>query len=418
MFKKDRQYFQFCTYGFLKNLRLFEPFLILFLKNEGMSFTQIGILYAIREIARGIFEIPGGVFADTAGRKKSLLLAFSAYLISFITFYVSGDFWLFTLAFLLYAFGDAFRTGTHKAMIMTYLSLKNWSEYKVDYYGHTRSWSQIGSAVSAILAGFVVLITREYTLAFLISIIPYALELINLSLYPKYLDKPSGQKSGIKFPEQIRQTISDFAKSIQNQAVWRSIISLSAYTGYYKASKDYIQPLIQVFALSLPLLINQSSIQREAILIGIIYFFLYLATSFIARHSGRWVKKQKSIRSAMLISLMSGAFLGLSSGVFILIGYNILAIGLFMGIYMFENLRKPIGIGQIAENIDQKVLASALSVESQAETVFAALFALILGLLIDKTSLGLGIIIVSAIAMLIPLVASLFRTTAQGRPYS
>lgn len=415
MFQKDRQYFQFCTYGFLKNLRLFEPFLILFLKNEGMSFTQIGILYAIREIARGLFEIPGGVFADAVGRKKSLLLAFSAYLISFITFYFSDDFWFFTIAFLLYAFGDAFRTGTHKAMIMTYLSINNWSEYKVDYYGHTRSWSQIGSALSAVLAGFVVLITHEYRLAFLISIIPYILELINLSLYPKYLDKPPGQKPGRKFLAQIRQTSKDFIISIQNRAVWRSIISLSAYTGYYKASKDYIQPLIQVFALSLPLFVNQTSIQREAILIGVIYFFLYLSTSFIARRSGRWVRKQKSVQSAMLISLMSGAFLGLLSGVFILIGYNILAILLFMGIYMFENLRKPIGIGQIAENTDQKVLASALSVESQAETLFAAMFALILGFLIDKTSLGLGIIIVSALAMLISVVASLLRIPAQGR---
>ena len=55
----------------------------------------------------------------------------------------------------------------------------------------------------------------------------------------------------------------------------------------------------------------------------------------------------------------------------------------------------------LAENTDQKVLASALSVESQAETLFAAMFALILGFLIDKTSLGLGIIIVSAVAMLL-----------------
>lgn len=414
MFQKDRQYFQFCTYGFLKNLRLFEPFLILFLQNEGMTFTQIGLLYAFREIARNIFEIPGGVFADSVGRKKSLLLAFSSYLLSFLIFYLSGGFSFFILAFLFYAFGDAFRTGTHKAMIMTYLKMKGWFDFKVDYYGHTRSWSQFGSAISAVLAGLVVLLTGQYKLAFALSALPYCLELINLALYPKYLDKVPGQNPSVDLGSQIKQTTKDFIKSIQNKEVWQSIVNLSVYTGYYKASKDYIQPLIQVLALSLPFFTTQSTIQREAILIGVIYFIIYFSTSMISRRSGKWVRKQNSVQSAMMISLYSGASLGFISGIFILLGFKVLAILFFVGIYMFENLRKPIGIGQISENLDQKILASALSVASQAETIFAAIFAIVLGILVDQTGLGLGIMLISGIVLIIPYIAILVRP-ANGR---
>lgn len=409
MFQKNRQYFQFCTYGFLKNLRFFEPFLILFLKNEGITFTQIGILYAIREIARNILEIPGGVFADSVGRKKSLLLAFSAYLLCFLTFYFSSGYSFFILAFVMYAFGDAFRTGTHKAMIISYLNIKNWLEYKVDYYGHTRSWSQIGSAVSAVLAGFVVLLTGEYKLAFLLSVIPYCLELINIALYPKYLDKVQGHKTSINLGSQILQTSKDFIKSFHNKAVWKSIINLSVYSGYYKGSKDYIQPLIQAFALSLPFLHQQNSIQREAIIIGVIYFLIYMLTSLVSRKSGIWVRKQKSVKSAMMISLLLGATFGLISGILIIFGLKLLAILFFIGIYMFENLRKPIGIGQISDNIEQNVLASALSVESQAETIFAALFSIILGILVDKAGLGWGIMSISALVLIIPYIATLGR---------
>ena len=400
MFRKDRQYFQFCAYGFLKNLRLFEPFLILFLKNEGMTFTQIGVLYAIREIARNLFEIPGGIFADATGRKTSLLLAFSAYIISFLTFFSASSFLIFSLSFLLYAFGDAFRTGTHKAMIMSYLQLNNWSQFKIDYYGHTRSWSQIGSAVSAILAALTILFTGEYKIAFLISIIPYLLELINLALYPNYLNRPRGQKSEKRGLHLLSQTTKDFINSLKNKEVLRSILGLSIYSGYYKASKDYLQAMIQIFAISLPLFQSHLDIRREAILVGTVYFIMYLATSIASRRSGPWVRTQKSVHSAMSKSLLIGALCGIASGALIIAGQNLLAIIFFVGIYLFENLRKPIGIAQISDHLDQKVLASALSVESQAETVFAALFAVFIGFMVDHTSLGIALISVSALALI------------------
>ena len=57
-------------YGFLKNLRFFDAFFILFLLEKGISFTQIGLLYAIREVITNLFELPSGILADTFGRKK------------------------------------------------------------------------------------------------------------------------------------------------------------------------------------------------------------------------------------------------------------------------------------------------------------------------------------------------------------
>ncbi len=54
-FIKDRQYYKFCFYGFLKNLRFFEAFLLLFFLESGLTFLQIGWLYAVREISRNLF---------------------------------------------------------------------------------------------------------------------------------------------------------------------------------------------------------------------------------------------------------------------------------------------------------------------------------------------------------------------------
>ena len=123
--QKDLQYYKFCSYGFLKNLRFFDAFFILFLVNKGLSYTEIGILYAFREIIVNLLEIPSGIAADSFGRKNALILSFLAYIISFVIFYISTGFWVFLIAFLLYGIGEAFRSGTHKGMIMRYLQIKN-----------------------------------------------------------------------------------------------------------------------------------------------------------------------------------------------------------------------------------------------------------------------------------------------------
>ncbi len=154
-----------------------------------MTFTQIGILYAVREISINLFEIPSGIAADTYGRINSLIGSFFAYIISFLVFYFSDGFWLFFMAFVLYGIGDAFRTGTHKGIIIDYLKMHNWQSQKISYYGHTRSWSQLGSAISSLIAGMIVFFSGSYNKVFLYSIIPYVLNLILLFSYPAVLNR-------------------------------------------------------------------------------------------------------------------------------------------------------------------------------------------------------------------------------------
>jgi MFS family permease len=186
---KDKQYFKFCTYGFLKNFRFFDAFFILFFLDKGLLYTEIGVLYAIREIIINLFEIPSGIIADAYGRKKSLIGSLLLYIFSFAVFYSAHDFWLFMIAFVLYGIGDAFRSGTHKGMIMDYLKINHWQDKNIDYYGHTRSWSQFGSAISSLIAGLIVFYSGNYHYIFLFSIIPYLLNLFLIMSYPDELNR-------------------------------------------------------------------------------------------------------------------------------------------------------------------------------------------------------------------------------------
>jgi MFS family permease len=112
---RDKMFYQFSAYGFLKNLRFFDPFIILIFRSYGLSFLQIGLLYSIRDVATNILEIPTGLLADTFGRRRAMVSAFLSYILSFSILYFYKDFWVLVLAMILFASGEAFRSGTHKA---------------------------------------------------------------------------------------------------------------------------------------------------------------------------------------------------------------------------------------------------------------------------------------------------------------
>lgn len=389
---KDRQYFKFCIYGFLKNLRFFDAFFILFLIEKGLSFTQIGILYAVREVFINIFEIPSGIIADTFGRKNSLIGSFLVYIVSFYVFYISNDFWLFMIAFILFGIGDAFRSGTHKGMIIDYLKLNHWSEQKINYYGHTRSWSQKGSAISSLFAGFIVFYSGTYQNIFLYSIIPYLLNLLLILSYPKELNHSFKQLNS-KSKYGISLTIKSFLKIIKQPNVIKIINTSAVHTAYLRAVKDYIQPLMVNVALVIPVMLNIEAEKKNGIIIGVIYFFIYLMTSCASKFSSKIATKTKA--NIPNITLLLGFIFGIICGVLFIYDLWIISMIAFVGIYIVENIRKPILTGFIADNVPNEILTSVLSAQSLLRTILTVILTLLFGIIADNFGIGVSFVVIS-----------------------
>jgi MFS family permease len=399
-FKKNLQFYKFCMYGFLKNLRFFEPFLVLFFLEKGLSYLQIGTLYAIRELATNILEIPTGIIADAMGRRRTMVSAFIAYILSFLIFNFSSGYYFFILAMIFFSFGEAFRTGTHKAMIFDYLQIKGWGDQKVYYYGHTRAWSQLGSALSSLTAAFIVFYTGSFKVIFLYSIIPYVLDLLLMLSYPKELDGHLKAFEKGRVGENIKEVVRDFVYSFKDKLMLKAIANLSFYTGFYKAAKDYLQPILNSFALSLPIFLALQDRQRASIIIGIVYFLLHLMTSFASRHSGAFAEKYKNLGLLMNITMVVGYLTGVLSGLFAIIGIPVFSILFYLGIYLIQNLRRPIGIANVSDMMKHNILATALSAESQVSSLSAAIIALVIGFFADKFGIGTALVIVPAFMLL------------------
>ncbi len=396
-FKKDLQYYKFCFYGFLKNLRFFDPFIILFFLEKGLTYFQIGSLYAIKEVTINILEIPTGVVADALGRRRTMIASFLSYIFSFLIFFFARTYLLFIPAMLLFAFGEAFRTGTHKAMIFEYLNLKGWRDQKAYYYGHTRSWSQLGSALSAIIAAVIIFWRGNYSAVFLFSTIPYILDLLLMISYPKVLDGTRNTMDKQKLGETIRLVLKEVFASIKEIALLKAIGNVSLHSGYYKAVKDYLQPLVKTFALSLPIALALTDHQRTAVLVGVVYALIYLLTSVSARKSGVIAHRFRNLAIPLNLSLFLGLLAGGISGTLFVFGIPSLAVVFYIGIYIMENFRKPIGIAWISEELKEDILATALSVQSQTATIVTAGVALLIGALADHFGIGYGLLIVSGI---------------------
>jgi len=396
---KDKQYYRFCIYGFLKNLRFFEPFFIIYFMSKGISFLEIGILYAVREIAINLFEIPSGIIADTLGRRKTLASSFLVYIIAFIIFYLYSSFSIFIIAMLFYALGDAIRSGINKAMIVDYLNRTKQNNYKVEYYGHTRSWSQFGSAISSLTGGILLFFNKNLDAIFLFSIIPYLLDFINVLSYPKHLDEQKSKHLSTK--ENFNFIIRSFLQAFRSKILIHSLINSAIYSGYYKAIKDFIQPFLKSLIISIPIFLYLTNDEKTALFLGLIYFVIFLVNSFVSRQASKIENLFSSQIAFLNFTLLFGIIVGLTSGVLMEYFNSVFAVILFVIVLSIENSRKPSGVANITDNSSSDIHAGVLSVQSQLASLFAATIMISIGFLADTFSVGIGIIISSLVILLL-----------------
>ncbi|MDK2943973.1 MAG: hypothetical protein PWQ24_688 [Mesotoga sp.] len=382
--KRDGQFYRFAAYGFLKNLRFFDPFLILFFREMGLSFLQIGTLVSVREVATNFLELPTGIFADLFGRRLSMVFSMISYLSSFLVFYFFPNFYVYMVAMIAFAFGEAFRTGTHKAMILEYLRINHMTDIKVHYYGATRAASQLGSAINALIAAFLVFYTGSYKIVFLASVLPYAVNLVNLMMYPKELD--GELKSGEK-----RETLKAFLGIFRSASALKGVLNSSLYDAFFKVIKEYLQPILKALALGLPIMLAFSPEQRTSVIVGVVYFVIFIATSYASKNAGTLSKKLGNEAKSLNYSYIFGAILVILSGLFQIVSLQVIAVIVFFLLYILENFRRPINISYISDNIDHKTMASGLSVESQLKTLLVAIIAPIVGFLADRLGVGMAL---------------------------
>jgi hypothetical protein len=141
--------------------------------------------------------------------------------------------------------------------------------------------------------------------------------------------------------------------------------------------------------------------QRTAIVVAIVYFVIYMLTSFSSRNSGRFSQIFHNLNKPLNLTLLLGLLFGLISGLLYENQGIIISSVFFIGIYLIENLRKPIGISYVADTVNKDILATVLSAESQAHTIISAIMAPLLGFMADNMGLGYSVMVLSGMLILL-----------------
>jgi MFS family permease len=325
-----------------------------------------------------IFEIPSGVIADRYGKKTELYACFIFYIISFVIFFLGSTFFIFALAMLFYALGEAFRSGTHKSIIMSYLDQEEIKDSKSKVYGTTRSYSLIGSTIMSLISIVFVLYLPEIRYLFLIAIVPYTLDLFLIMSYPDSLNER--HDSDFHFKEFITHNIESIKYAFSHWKITGLLLNASSYQAGFKSIKDYIQPLIVSMALGYMVFDSLNEDEHSKIYIGVIYAVIYLASAYASKQAHRVENLGEPKKIVQYMWLASGALLILLS---VFIESIIVVFLVFFFLYIFLNIRRPLMVQRLGDTVDSKKRASMLSVEAQTTSLLVAVFAPLIGLIAD-----------------------------------
>ena len=392
--------FRFCLYGFLKNLRLFDAFLLLALRDRGLDFAAIGGLVSVREVSVLLLEVPSGALADTVGRRRCMVVGMASYVAFSLLFWGASSFWLLALGMVCYGVGDAFRSGTHKAMILSWLRSQGRLDEKTAVYGRTRSWSQLGSACSAALGGVLLVVGADYRAMFLAYAAIALANLVNLATYPAALDARSERGDRGAVAATFRRLLSATGRVVADRALRPVVGAGVAVRGGYKVAKDYLQPVLQALVVGLPVGVAWSDDQRTGLLVGLVGAAMFVLSSQASLRAHRFeqlfANADRAARALTTIFAVLFALVGL------LAWWDLrwFAVVLFVMLAIGNNLWRPVQVGRLADRGGDEDQATVLSIEAQLGALFAAALAPIVGALVDMLAGGARPVPAAALAPL------------------
>jgi len=128
---------------------------VLFLLDKGLDFFQVNVINFIFMATIFLLEIPTGAFADSLGRKNSVVIGYACWALSYLIYFMSGSFWMFVLAEIFGALGACFISGAFEAWAVDTLKFKGFRGTFEEVFAKGSIYSSVGVIIGAILGGYI-----------------------------------------------------------------------------------------------------------------------------------------------------------------------------------------------------------------------------------------------------------------------
>jgi MFS family permease len=357
---------RFCLYAILRNLRLFDAFFVLFLLLElNLSYTVVGLVLAYEKIILGLFEIPLAVVSDRLGRRRALMASFSLASMAFCIFGLSlqcdAPMAMIFLGQTIYGIAESLRTGTHKAIVLDWLSINQMSHRRVEVLGQMRFFSKTSAGLAALLAGILVWATGDISILFWAATIPTLLGVVLLAQYPSMTEGNIERRS----QRGVRENNPSLRQALTAGGIWTLMVPSVLFESQTKLAIAYLQPAIAEGGKGFGLLVLGGV---GALLVGGYMALNGFLAGSASLASNRLVTWSKGVHGALRKTHILAASIMTAACVGFYLGHAWLGLVFMLGLGALQNTRRPIFLTAMDDVMDPHYRATTLSVESQGRS--------------------------------------------------
>jgi hypothetical protein len=156
------------------------------------------------------------------------------------------------------------------------------------------------------------------------------------------------------------------------------------FEGMFKASKDYLQPILKQTVLVIPILLTFDDKQRAALLVGLVYFVLHFLSSMASRRAYKLARWKGGEDEAGYFIWRVNLFVFACLILALWLNLHPVSILGFIVLAVFQNFWRPVLVSRINAHSESQMGATVLSIEAQGKSFTTMLLAPILGWSIDR----------------------------------
>jgi MFS family permease len=363
-------------FNFLSDFRLYAPVAVLYYAQISGSFAAGMSVFSATMLASVILELPTGVLSDWIGRRRTLIVGSALSALSIALYAAAPGIGILLVGAVLEGASRAFFSGNNNALLFDCLREEAKQDRFHDYLGRVGSYCQFALAVSAVLGS--VLAQRSFRLVMAASVVPQVAGTVLCFFVhePERTTRERGPGPLAIFGEALRRFFRNRRIVVVGGA---NMLSNAVGEACYQFSSAFVALLWPVWA------------------IGISRSFSNLGAAVSFRIAGRLIDRFREL-PLLIAARLYGRISTIVATVFPSVASPVIisSSSLFFGVSVVS-----------AENILQSEFsdgerATMGSIGSMGESVLAALFAPLLGLVADAA--GPAIALLSAqLIMLVPI---------------
>lgn len=353
------------------------PIFTVYLLSRGMSFATYLTIQAWFAFVILAAELPTGAFADTQGRKNSIVIGSVLLAAGHFAYFLGNNVLQFAIAETLLGLGISFRSGADRALV--YDSLKNSKRRgATKHFAKVSAAWPLGGMAGSIISSVLVFFFGMRSMFLVTASLLVAVFLLELKYLAEPRAPPSVEKKVLGMYHHIKSSASFVMSRPKMLAVIAAVILMTEVgrTGFH-----IFQPLMEANGISTQYF-------------GIIYFF-FLASAYMGARNAPAIEKRFGPIFAISFIGAIYAFAFLSVGFF---GGMALAILMPALIEFSFGAIEPMYSAYLNKFIPSARRATILSFESFLSSAFYVVFAPIVGKIADTYSFGTALIVSGAIA--------------------